>query len=118
MRLNLTPEMIEAAYELLRTTPPFKRWKLPEADDVGFQIIRTEHTRGTFHVTHGGRPTIAISHKCIGSLHSLVATVAHEMVHMYEDTVHSARSDVMHGARFKRLAAQVCRHHGFDEKLF
>lgn len=116
--LHLTPAMLESAYELLRTTPPFRNWKLPHPDDVGFQIIRTEHTRGTFHISDAGRPTISISHKCIGSLHSLVVTVAHEMVHLYEDTVHAARSDVMHSARFKRLTAQVCRHHGFDAKLF
>lgn len=118
MSLTLTPEMLAAAYEFLRTTQPFKNWKFPHSDEVGFCIIRSENTRGTFHLTAAGRPTISISHKCVGNVYSLLVTTAHEMVHMYEDTVHMARGDVMHGARFKRLAAQVCRHHSFDPKLF
>jgi hypothetical protein len=115
--LHLTPEMLEASYELLRTTPPFRRWKLPEADDVIFRVIRSEEVRGTFELVKG-RMVISISAKCVGNLHSLNATMAHEMVHLYEDTVHNARNDVMHSATFKRLAKQVCRHHGFDELLF
>ena len=119
--MHITPALMEAAYELLRITPPFRKWKLAEPDDVVFRIIKTELTRGTFYRAgkRGSKlPTIEISMKCIGSVHSLITTMAHEMTHMHEDTNHVARDDVMHSARFKRLAAQVCRHHGFDAKLF
>jgi len=34
MTLPLTPATLTAAYEFLRTTPPFKGWKLPHADEV------------------------------------------------------------------------------------
>ena len=33
MTLRLTPDMLAAAYDFLRTTVPFSRWRLPEADD-------------------------------------------------------------------------------------
>jgi predicted SprT family Zn-dependent metalloprotease len=115
--LHLTPEMLEASYELLRQTPPFRRWKLPEPDEVAFRIIRSDTTRGTFHLDKG-KPVISISSRCVGNIHSLNETMAHEMVHLYEDTVHKARGDVMHSSKFKALAKQVCKHHGFDELLF
>lgn len=114
--LCLTPELLRASYELLRHTMPFRRWKLPEAADVAFRVIRSYETRGLFEMHK--RPVISISSKCVGTVQSLTVTMAHEMVHLYEETNHTTRKDVMHSARFWRLAKQVCRHHGFDELLF
>lgn len=119
MGLHLDRELIVAAYEMLRLTRPFKGWKLPPSNEVGFRVIKTERTRGTFHFSEKtGKPTIEVSRANVGTLSSLIYTVAHEMVHFHEDTAHRARGDVMHGARFKKLAAQVCRHHTFDPLLF
>jgi len=109
--------MIEAAYDLLRTTPPIKRWRLPEADDVVFRVVRDDFC-GSFRYDEKGVPTMSISAKRVGKLQTLIEVVAHEMVHMKEDSEGLSRADVQHSARFKRLAAQVCRHHGFDEKTF
>lgn len=36
--LHLTLEMLEGAYEYLRTTPPFRRWKLPPGADIEFHV--------------------------------------------------------------------------------
>ena len=44
--------------------------------------------------------------------------MAHEMVHMHEETEHHARSDVAHSKLWVKLATRVCKHHEFDEKLF
>lgn len=37
--------------------------------------------RGTFHFTESKKPTISVSKKNIGTLFSLSAVMAHEMVH-------------------------------------
>lgn len=118
-QLHLTPHMLIAAYELLRVTPPFRGWRLPDPDDVEFCIISTKLTRGTFHLTKKTKKkVICISKGCVSRLPTLISTMAHEMVHLHEDTYHRARDDVAHGARFKRLAAQVCRFHGWEETMF
>lgn len=109
--------MLESAYELLRTTPPFRNWRLPEPDDVSFRVIATEADRGAFRIVRG-IPTIYISRGTIGRLSSLLKTMAHEMVHLHEETAHSAREDVVHSKTWVTLAARVCHHHEFDEKLF
>lgn len=118
MALHLTPEMIEAAYELLRTTLPFKRWKLPDGDDVEFRVIRDGSVSAKVALAiDGSAHVLSVSSKMVGRLPFLVQVVAHEMIHIHEHQ-QGARLDVSHGASFKRLARQVCRHHGFDEKLF
>ena len=38
--MKLTPGILEAAYEFLRTTPPFKGWKLPSGVDITFRVIK------------------------------------------------------------------------------
>lgn len=119
--LPMNREMLVRTYELLAGTPPFSRWKMPPSSEVGFQFLNAENTRGAFRIeksTRGARPTIYISRGCVGTLYVLLVTMAHEMVHLHEDTVHRARGDVMHSGRFRRLAAQVCKHHLFDEMVF
>ena len=112
----VTPEILEAAYEFLRTTPPFKRWKLPHADDIAFKVTRTRDRFGEFENTDP--PTIAVSEYMNGHTQTLLATLAHEMVHLHHHLKHKDRSDVEHGTQFKRDAARVCRHHGWDAKAF
>ena len=43
-------------------------------------------------------------------------TMAHEMVHIYNVSKGHTRSE--HGAEFQRCARLVCKHHGFDQKMF
>lgn len=114
--LHLTPAMLENAYELLRTTPPFRRWKLPHADEVVFRVTNSHDVRGTFQKSP--HLTIEISAFCTINLKSLIEVMAHEMVHLHEDTNHGARADVDHSAAFKRFSKQVCKAHNFDERLF
>src|SRR4051812_30350497 len=119
MALEITRDMLVASYNLLCATPPFSEWGMPPSGEVGFRIIKTLNTRGTFHKAgKRERPTIGISRGCIGNLHSLNATMAHEMVHLHEDTRHAGRGDVKHSSKFNEFADEVCDHHSFDPKLF
>lgn len=117
MTLPLDPETLEAAYEYLRTTPPFNRWNLPDGEDVSFKVVRDPALRGWYDV-RGGKHTIAISSRCIGHSVNLIATMAHEMIHLHQRDVKIETSGTQHNAAFNALADRVCRHHGFDPKLF
>lgn len=112
--IHLTPEILEAAYNLLRATPPFKGWKLPHSDDVEFHVTR--HIDRSGDCTNTGKGfTVRISSKYHATLPAVLETMAHEMVHMRQ---HQFCFPVTHGPRFKRLAKQVCRRHGFSEAVF
>ncbi len=113
--LNLTPELMEATYELLRLTPPFKAWKLPEADAVAFHVIGSVHQAD--HCMVGDMHQIRISANKHKTLRALTETMAHEMIHCHEAQL-KLRSDVAHGAKFQRFADRVCKIHGFDRGQF
>lgn len=118
MSLHLTPMMLEASYELLRTTPPFNKWKLPEADDVEFHVHRVPGCYGDLRINHASKTyIIRMSFKHLRDVTHMLATMAHEMCHMRQHLLEPNRP-VAHGPKFKRLAAQVCRHHGFDAATF
>ena len=112
MTLPLTPRLLQAAYEFLCQTPPFSRWKMPTGDDLRFRVTRSINTRGAAV----GMEEINISSLNIGRTDSLVMTMAHEMIHIYNVSKGYTRSE--HGAEFKRCARLVCKHHGFDLKMF
>ena len=114
--LHMTPEIVEAAYELLRTTPPFKGWKLPEADDIEFHVCRIKGAQADHEYTHG-RHVLRINALKHATLASLLSTLAHEMIHIREVNLR-LRLDVAHGKAFHRMADSVCRHHGFDRGQF
>lgn len=119
--LHLTPELLEAGYELLRKTPPFRGWKLPEGDDVVFYATTiTKPERHGYQGEHwftGGAHHIRVNPKRHHTISAMLMTLAHEMIHMRESIL-ALRADVMHGAQFQRMADQVCRYHGFDRGQF
>lgn len=117
MSLPLNPEMLASAYEFLKTTPPFHRWKLPHHSDVTFRVIKDPSLRGWYDIRRG-RHTIGISSNCIGYTYNLMATMAHEMIHLHQSTANMETRDVEHNAAFRMLAHRVCKYHGFDPKLF
>lgn len=115
MTLHLTPTILQAAYDFLNHTLPFRRWNLPDGEDVKFLVVRDARLRAWY------RPDphrIAVSSACIGRPNALMEAMAHEMVHLYERHAGIYREDVEHSLTFKRLAAQVCKVHEFDLKLF
>ena len=119
MSLPLTPEILEAAYEFLRATPPFKGWKLPIGEEVEFAVIALRDREGD-HTTYIGTTdhVIRVSSKRIGHTHSLIVVMAHEMIHARQAITKKFTSGVEHNADFRRLAATVCKLHGFDPKTF
>lgn len=112
LKLKLTPEVVAAAYELLRTTAPFKGWYLPPSEAIKFRV-----TRSRKHSAQCDGVSIEVSEHSHGHLVTLLSTVAHEMIHLYE-SMKEGRPDPKHGALFHRRAALVCRLHGFDPKAF
>lgn len=120
MTLPLTSESLAAAYDYLRTTPPFCRWNLPDSEDVVFKLSRRRKEAGRYQ-WDGERHTITASIYGIGYTESLMRFMGHEMIHLYlermgwESRAHSAE---VHNAAFRKFAAQVCKHHGFDLKAF
>lgn len=124
MTLRLTPEMLARAYEYLAHTPPFDKWGLPFAEDVDFRIIKNKTVTGQYAQVKA-KPTdrkwrhgIFISANCVGHTTTLMMVMAHEMVHLYQEHASRCTPNSEHNADFKRLAAEVCRHHGFDPRLF
>ena len=112
MTLPLTSETLRAAYDYLRTTPPFSRWKLPASYEVAFKVGRQNDVRGAHHYKYDDQShEVIISEVCVGRTDSLLATMAHEMIHVHQQ-------HAKHGAEFKRFAKAVCKRHGFDLQLF
>lgn len=119
MALHMTPELMEAAYDRLRMTPPFKGWNLPSPDDLAFHVKDYKDRFGHFQDMDGtGWKNITVSSRHVRSLYTLDEVMAHEMCHVREWQLLGNRFKGDHGPRFRRLADQVCRHHGFDRSRF
>lgn len=119
MALRLTHENLPAAYEYLRACEPFSKWKLPEADEVGFQVTR--HRDRYAHMQGYQRSTqaeIAISEKRVGSSHGLIEVMAHEMIHLHQHLAGTETAGTQHNAQFMKLARKVCEIHVFDPRAF
>lgn len=112
--LHLTPDILRAAYDFLRATPPFKRWKLPEGETIKFRVSRHRDTYAVC-ISQADDHEIVMSSLKTGHTSSLICTMAHEMVHLH---LHRRGESPHHGVAFKKCAALVCRYHGFDPKAF
>lgn len=116
MQIHLTPDILEAAYNLLRQTRPFRGWKLPDGEEVAFHVVATDRVYADHHVGRDGH-CIRVSQRRHYQLATLLQTMAHEMCHMREVQL-KVRNDIAHGRVFQQLKAQVCRFHGFDPGMF
>lgn len=118
MTLPLTPELLAAGYDFLREAKPFKGWKLPPAEEIGFHVIGAKDYHGvTCYDTldPAGTFIIKVSAAKNGHIATVLATLSHEMIHCRQVLVGDSGN---HNAMFDRLAKQVCRLHGFDLKTF
>ena len=113
MSILITKATLIAAYDLLRTTAPFVGWKLPDSDAIDFAVIRDRTNYGD---CDGEK--IRVSSGRHGHLSTLLATVAHEMIHLHQMCCKLETPNTEHNADFRRRAARVCRLHGFDPKVF
>lgn len=107
-------EILRVTYLRLQLTKPFKRWRLPSAEEVVFHIIANKTIRGDWSF-EGGRHKIRISNHVIHTTRMLDATMAHEMCHIRQ---HELGDRSEHGKIFLKLADQVCRHHEYERGMF
>ena len=120
MTLPLSPEMLAAAYNYLKATPPFKRWKIPSSDKVIFKVTLNDEAFGWYQ-WDGANHKITASIKAIGHTSTLMQLMAHEVIHLYLEELgrENKNGDTsVHNAMFRRLAARVCKYHGFDPRAF
>lgn len=115
--MSLHPDHLAATYDLLSIMPPFDKWNLPPSDDVMFIVNRSKENRGDYH-WNGERHVIRISSRYNKRTQALIETMAHEMVHLFEEEAGFARPNVQHSKAFMKLAKRVCKAHGFDEAVF
>lgn len=113
--VRVTPELLRSGYDLLRTTQPFSRWKLPPGEEVRFRARAPAGHDGYYHVL-GEQHCIDISPAVGSQLMPVLRVLAHEIVHLRIQLRWPREQG--HGPRFRRLADQVCRHHGFDRANF
>jgi hypothetical protein len=119
-RLHLTPEALENAYEYMRVTLPFRRMNLPHADELVFRVMGARDRYGHFKgriKDNSDLKEIALSQTKVHSTDVLMQTMAHEMIHLHQHEKGSCTRGV-HNAQFQRIAARVCRIHGFDLENF
>jgi hypothetical protein len=114
MTLHLTPEMLVACYEFLRTTPPFDKWKLPDSDEIEFRVVHTKEFMGLWERL-AGKHVISMSNARMSHTHTLLDTMAHEMVHIRQE---QRKCKDAHGRSFRKMRGAICKHHGFDPKAF
>jgi hypothetical protein len=116
--LRLTPEMLAAAYDFLRASPPFRGWRLPHPDEIEFHVAATRDRRGHYCRGEGTLHRIAISAATVGHTETLMRTMAHEIIHLYQRERRTETPNAEHNSEFLRLARFVCLHHGFDPRAF
>jgi hypothetical protein len=102
--------MLAAAYDYLRTTLPFKNWKLPESDAVEFHVTRHRDRFGD-HNAHRLAHIIRISSYHTKTTALLIETMAHEIIHA---KLAAKRGRSEHDEEFKYLSRRVCATHGWD----
>lgn len=117
MALRLTPDCLAAAYDFLRTTDPFKSWRLPESDDVAFHVIRSPKLFADFGIDDDGHPMIRVSAAKNGHTATLLMSVAHETLHFHQYLAGLDKGSD-HNTDFKRKARRICLIHGWDPAMF
>lgn len=117
--MHITPAMLEAAYEYLKTTPPFEKWALPDADDIEFHVGRSRSTSGLMQELPGGKFRVTISSHFVVRSHTLLEVMAHEMCHIKQGHNCKGRpGSYGHGRDFQKMKRIICREHGFDVGFF
>lgn len=117
MKLVITPQNLAAAYDYLSETKPFVGWNLPPSEDIKFKVVRTRPKFAeAFHMKDGSI-VIEFSQPMTRTTDTLMRTMAHEMIHVYE-YYHRIKTASDHGASFMKMAEQVCAVHGFDPTVF
>lgn len=116
-KFSLTPTILAKSYDLLRSTPPFDKWNLPEPEDITFKVRNVPHLRGQYVRYVGGKHEIMMSSANIDTLQWLTMTMGHEMIHLHQGET-GMETKAQHNTAFKKLAERVSRIHTWDRKMF
>ena len=101
-------------YAMLREWPPYSSWNLPSAESVKFHICKTPRWHAAWWLDVKGTHHIEVSEKKHGHLDSLIASIAHEMIHVRQKVAKTETANTEHNAEFHRIAKRVCKRLGFD----
>ena len=116
MSLHITPAMLEAAYDLLRQTPPFRRWGLPDPDDLEFRAVPLPNgDQGELAKLSDGSLRLTVNPERHKTIASMMMTLAHEVAHIRQ---HQLKKKDHHGASFQKLAEAICKVHCWDRGQF
>ena len=114
--LPVTPKRLAAVYDMLRVFPPFSKWRLPPGSEVKFHVGRSKKYEALWWID-GDRHHIEITKPKHGHLVTLVASMAHEMLHV-QQRLAGTETRAEHNAEFDRLKLRVCKALGFDPGQF
>lgn len=117
MSLEITPDIIRNAYEYLRSTKPFKHWKLPHSDKIKIKTILPNDKLGEWSIKDK-QHCISINDKLIGSTLNLMQTLAHEMIHLAQYILKQETPNTEHNKDFYNKIKIIAKYHGFDSKWF
>jgi len=108
----VTKKSILLAYQMLRGMAPFTEWKLPTKVDT--KVVNDVSMYGCFDEPG----LITISTARVWDVNQLVATVAHEMIHLHQHKLKKLNEANPHDAFFMECAREVCVTLGFDKENF
>jgi hypothetical protein len=114
--LTLSPEMLAHAYDYLACQKPFSGWNLPPSEDIKFSVVRRRDRYAHYQMKEGEHHIVFSSHY-VGRHEVLIATMAHEMIHLHAEQTCIATSNP-HDAAFHKFADRVCKLHEFDRRTF
>jgi len=112
--IPVTADSIRSVYVLLQQFPPFCRWSLPPPEDLTFYVV---HFKSEHAEYDPNKKTIRVSTARVSTFLSLLAAVAHEMVHLRQDVADRYPVKDMHNAEFKKCVRQICKHFPFLDPL-
>jgi hypothetical protein len=118
LNLPVTPERVASVYAMLREWPPFSGWRLPPAEDVAFHVAKTNRWHAAWWIDPKGVHHVEVSEKKHSHLNSLIASVAHEMIHIRQRISRTETPNTEHNAAFLQCGKRVCRVLGFDYGQF
>lgn len=108
--MQISVDAVVAAYNFLKATPPFRRWRLPDSDDIEFAVTASQRHYGS---ADWSKRRITVSGRLIGHTDTLLRVLAHEMAHFRADAQGETAD---HGRRWHRAVRAICREHGWDAK--
>ena len=109
----VSKKSILLAYQMLRTMEPFASWRLPTK--IQTKVVNDPLMYGCFE---DSPDTITISAAKCWSVEQLTATVAHEMIHLYQHRLKILDEKNPHDLFFHEQARVVTVTLGFDKENF